>query len=108
MTNKIYKTANGKILDVGALILKNEKVRAVGNMDVNARGDKIDSQGKTVMSRSRQIARNLKKQTVNTVDEPVISSQRQIKTTETVQTVQPAETPKSGIHAALQRAQKKV
>jgi len=101
----MHKTANGKILDIGALILKNEKVRAVGNMDVNARGDKIDSQGKTVMSRSRQIARNLKKQTVNTVDEPIISSQRQIKTAETVT---PAENSKSGIQAALQRAQKKV
>jgi deoxycytidylate deaminase len=97
LTSKVYKTANGKNLDVGALILKNEKVRAVGNMDINARGDKIDSSGKTTVSRARQIARNLRKQTVNTTDSPVLSSQKQLKNQEAV----------SGIHAALDRAQKK-
>lgn len=101
MTNRVYKTANGKTLDVGALILKNEQVRAVGNMNVNARGDKIDAQGTTVVPRSRQITRNLKKQTVNTVDEPILSSQRQIHDNV------PTESTDKGIQAAIQRAQKK-
>jgi hypothetical protein len=39
MTKDIYKSAKGKPVDMGALRLKNEKERAVGNMKVNARGD---------------------------------------------------------------------
>jgi len=42
------KTAKGLIIDMAALIAKNERVRAVGNMGVNARGDVIDNQGKIV------------------------------------------------------------
>ena len=48
MTSKVYKTANGKTLDLGALMLKNENVRAVGNMKVNARGDTIDSANRVI------------------------------------------------------------
>lgn len=43
-----HKTALGRQLDMAALIAKNEKVRAVGNMGVNARGDQIDSMGRIV------------------------------------------------------------
>jgi len=43
---KNYRSAMGKTIDMGALIAKNEKVRAVGNMNVNARGDEIDSLGR--------------------------------------------------------------
>lgn len=42
------RTAQGKMLDMGALIKQNEHVRAVGNMKVNARGDKIDSYGRVI------------------------------------------------------------
>ena len=37
MTNKVYRSANGKQVDLGALILKNEGVTAVGNMSAKAR-----------------------------------------------------------------------
>ena len=43
-----YRTAQGKIVDMAALAAKNEKMRAVGNMKVNARGDTIDSHGKVI------------------------------------------------------------
>ena len=43
-----YKTAMGKVVDMGALAAKNEKARAVGNMKVNARGDDIDSHGRII------------------------------------------------------------
>ena len=42
MTKEVYRTARGKTVDMGALRLKNEKTRAVGNMKVNARGDQIN------------------------------------------------------------------
>jgi hypothetical protein len=38
------------MLDMSVFTAQNEKVRAVGNMGVNARGDKIDSAGKVVQS----------------------------------------------------------
>lgn len=57
-----YKTANGKDFDMGALILKNEKTRAVGNMSVNARGDVVDSTNKTTSNRSAQVNKTYRKQ----------------------------------------------
>lgn len=47
----IHKTSRGTILDMDKLKLANENVIAVGNMKVNARGDKI-SGGKVVESKN--------------------------------------------------------
>jgi len=44
----IYKSAKGKTVDMSALVARNEKTRAVGNMSVNARGDTIDSHGRII------------------------------------------------------------
>ena len=41
-----HRSAMGKQVDMASLAAKNEKVRAVGNMKVNARGDTIDSMGR--------------------------------------------------------------
>lgn len=54
MTKQVYSSANGKPIDMGALRLKNEKVRAVGNMKVNARGDVIDDKGSVISSKTQQ------------------------------------------------------
>lgn len=43
-----YRTAMGKTVDMGILVGKNELTRAVGNMGVNARGDKIDANGRVI------------------------------------------------------------
>jgi hypothetical protein len=51
MTKDVYKSARGKPVDMGALRLKNEKERAVGNMKVNARGDAVNEQNQPVQSR---------------------------------------------------------
>jgi hypothetical protein len=63
MTNEIYNSANGKKVDMGALRLKNEKVRAVGNMRVNARGDIIDDLNEVIRTRNEQVDTQYKKQT---------------------------------------------
>ena len=63
MTNEIYNSANGKKVDMGALRLKNEKVRAVGNMRVNARGDIIDDNNEVIRTRNEQVDTQYKKQT---------------------------------------------
>ena len=58
-----------------ALILKNEKVRAVGNMNVNARGDVLDSQNNAVASRNEQVKKQYQKELGDTVtDAPVTES----------------------------------
>jgi hypothetical protein len=56
MTKEVYKSANGKPVDMGALRLQNEKVRAVGNMKVNARGDEIGEGGRVVRTREQVLA----------------------------------------------------
>lgn len=55
MAGNTYRTANGKMLDMRALALKNETVRAVGNMKVNARGDKLDANNAVIKTRPSQI-----------------------------------------------------
>lgn len=62
MTSKVYKTAMGKVVDMGALMLQNENVRAVGNMGVNARGDRIDSQNRVIDKKNRQVQRQNQRQ----------------------------------------------
>ena len=74
MTSKIYRTAQGKQLDIGALQLKNENVRAVGNMNVNARGDVVDSKNRPIDSRNNQVAKQYRKQASNVVDSHVPTS----------------------------------
>jgi hypothetical protein len=56
-----YRSARGKVVDMGALASKNERVRAVGNMSVNARGDTIDSQGNIVVPATKKAANNYQK-----------------------------------------------
>jgi hypothetical protein len=63
MTKKIYKTAQGKSVDLGAIILQNEHVRAVGNMNVNARGDLLDGSSRVIDSRNQQVARQMERTT---------------------------------------------
>jgi len=63
MTNEVYRSANGKKVDMGALRLQNEKVRAVGNMRVNARGDVINDNNDVIRTRNEQVSKQYQKQT---------------------------------------------
>jgi len=71
MTNKIYKTAQGQSIDLGAIILKNEHVRAVGNMNVNARGDRLDGAGQVVGQKNKQVTRQHERTTTPVSSTPV-------------------------------------
>ena len=62
---KIYRSANGQEIDMQRILLQNEEVRAVGNMNVNARGDVIDNGNATTSSRSSQVNKGYRKQTGN-------------------------------------------
>jgi hypothetical protein len=62
MTKDIYKSSRGKPVDMGALRLKNEKERAVGNMKVNARGDAVDDKNQSVHSKPQQVHKQYQQQ----------------------------------------------
>ncbi len=62
MTQKMYKTAQGKLIDMGALLLRNENTRAVGNMKANARGDQLDNTNQVVTKKTEQVTRQYSKQ----------------------------------------------
>jgi hypothetical protein len=66
MTQKIYKSAMGRVVDLGALMLENENVRAVGNMNVNARGDTLDNANRVVESKPKQVQKHYQRQSTNT------------------------------------------
>ena len=133
MTRKVYRTAQGKMVDIGSLQLQYETVRAVGNMGVNARGDLVNADNRPIQSRNKQVAAQYKRQTTNVSDERVRSHKDAqapgnrvidvpappedfdddfIKSAPTVETVAttvnsapaPAPAPNSGLAAAIARA----
>ena len=72
MTSRTYKTAQGKTVDLGQLILQNENVRAVGNMNVNARGDRLDSSNKVIDSKNQQVQRQHQRQIATNVSDQTV------------------------------------
>lgn len=125
MTRKVYKSAMGKTVDMGALMLQNEQIRAVGNMNVNARGDLLDSQNQVVEPRNRTAQRQYRRQSASSAPIATTKNVRN-KTTEIEQdtfedmpeddfdldptpqvTAQPevsGETPRGGLAAAIARS----
>jgi hypothetical protein len=51
----VYRSAQGRQVDMTHLAAKNEKIRAVGNMNVNARGDVIDSNNKIIKDNTKRV-----------------------------------------------------
>jgi hypothetical protein len=50
---RIYKTTQGKAIDMDSIRLVNEKTIAIGNMRVNAAGDQLGSGGAVVRGRNQ-------------------------------------------------------
>lgn len=50
---KLYRTMQGRMVDIEKLRATNEEVRAVGNMSVNARGDVVGTGGKIVKTKEQ-------------------------------------------------------
>ena len=51
-----YRSAMGKMVDMTQLASKNEHVRAVGNMKVNARGDTIDGHNNVIVPVTKKVS----------------------------------------------------
>ena len=86
MTRKIYRTNKGKPLDMEALRIANEKIVAVGNMSVNAKGDIVQG-GKVVKSAKDRVAPSYQ----STTQVKQVSLKKPLTSTDT--TVAPKEKP---------------
>lgn len=53
---KVYRTMQGKLVELDLLRARNEMVPAVGNAKLNARGDLIGRGGKVVKTREQIVA----------------------------------------------------
>lgn len=51
----VHKTAMGKAVDMSSLVSQHEKTRAVGNMNVNARGDIVDSHNRVIQDNTKRV-----------------------------------------------------
>ena len=58
---KVYKTMQGKQVDMDLLRKRNELTPAVGNARVNARGDELGPGGKIVKTGCSELAEELEK-----------------------------------------------
>jgi hypothetical protein len=126
MTKKIYRTAQGKTVDMGALQLQNEQIRAVGNMNVNARGDLLDSNNQIIDQKNRQAQRNYARQSTTSkarpqtgtiqakkvqevveqaIDDDVLGPMDQVDSVElkTINDTVVEDTPRGGLAAAIAR-----
>ena len=48
---QVYRSMQGKEVDMGKLVMQNEMTMAVGNVKVNARGDELGAGGKIIKKR---------------------------------------------------------
>jgi len=82
--SRTVRSARGKMVDFGALAAQNEKTRAVGNVPMNARGDRLDEKG-NIRTKVEDVARVT--QTVkNTPKQAAVSDPVPINTTPAAQT----------------------
>lgn len=71
----IHRTARGNAIDMSTLAAKNEKTRAVGNMNVNARGDVIDNHNKVVKDNTKRVKSGYQK-IVTPPEQKAVSQQK--------------------------------
>lgn len=60
-----HRSALGRSVDMAALRAKNERTRAVGNMNVNARGDVIDSNNDVINDNNKRVNEYYMKSAMN-------------------------------------------
>jgi hypothetical protein len=69
---RVYTSANGKQINLDALIAQNEDTIAVGNMKVNARGDQLGAGGKVEKSKDQVMSEYYKLNTPTAIDTPIL------------------------------------
>ncbi len=74
MARKVYRSMQGKIIDMELLAKKNELTPAIGNVRMNARGDEIGPGGKIIRSREDILANYYENNSNAVKDEQFIKS----------------------------------
>ena len=72
---RMYRTMQGRMVDIEKLRASNESVRAIGNMNVNARGDVLGPGGRIVKAKE-QIMREYYEQPKGRVDDTALKTRR--------------------------------
>ena len=107
---RMYRTMQGRMIDIEKLRATNEDIRAVGNMNVNARGDILGPGGQIATPKADVIAKYYEQPKGKVDDTPIRMRQtppRRVAPAPTVVESKPApqpratRTPKKGIDAAL-------
>lgn len=52
---RIYRSAQGQLINLDALVLLNERAHAVGNMNINANGDDVAPDGTVLKTREEKM-----------------------------------------------------
>lgn len=60
-----YRTAGGQLINMEALRAKNQNTRAVGNMNVDAAGNTLDSNNQIISDRAARVSRVYNRTTQN-------------------------------------------
>jgi hypothetical protein len=116
---RMYRTIQGRMVDIEKLRSANESVQAVGNMNVNARGDVLGSNGQVVTPKAEVIKKyyeqpkgKVSEGPASTKQKPAQQPQVEIKAVEPKKVATPnvatpkvapkrTVAPKKGIDAAL-------
>ena len=68
---RVYRTAQGRELDIEKIRLQHEEVPALGNMRVNARGDQLGPGGRVLRTREQIMDEHYKSKPSATQNKPV-------------------------------------
>ena len=85
---RMYRTMQGRMVDIEKLRTANEGVQAVGNMNVNARGDVLGAGGQVVTSKETIIKQYYEQPKGMVSDTPTKNKPTQAPKVEPVKTVQ--------------------
>jgi len=75
-TKKMYRTMQGRMVDIEQLRSANESTLAVGNMNVNARGDVLGSSGQVVTPKAEVIKKYYEQPKGKVSEGPAITKQK--------------------------------
>lgn len=75
----VYRSAQGKAIDMSQIVAKNEKVRAVGNMNVNARGDILDSHNRVIKDNTKRVKAQYQNVVKKKTDQNTPTQQNEVK-----------------------------
>ena len=83
---KMYRTMQGRMVDIDQLRAANESVQAVGNMKVNARGDVLGANGKVITPKAQVIKKYYEQPKGKASEGKVITKQAPAPQTKAIET----------------------